>query len=148
MDENLFWKIRAFVYRHFVETTHPPRIDEAAAHFGITLEQAAEAYEELGRRHALYLTPGTRDIQMAWPFSGLETPFKVFANGKTYFANCAWDSLGIPVAIQADAEIEAACAQSREPIHLTVRGQQVQVPDALAHFLVPFREWYDDLNFT
>ena len=75
---------------------------------------------------------------MANPFSGVATPFKVHANGRTYFANCAWDSLGIPAALHTDAEIEAACAQSGEPIRLRVMNQQVQGSEALVHFLVPF----------
>jgi hypothetical protein len=85
---------------------------------------------------------------MAWPFSGVETPFQVRANGRTYFANCAWDSLGIPAALHADAEIEAVCAQSGDPIHLRVTGGQISGSDALVHFLVPFMSWYDDLAFT
>lgn len=148
MDENLIWDIRAFVYRQFAETAQPARLEETAAHFGITQEQAAWAYEELGRRHAIFLHPGTHSIWMAWPFSGVETPFKVQVNDRTYFANCAWDSLGIPAALHADAEIEAACAQSGEPISLSVTGGQVQGSEAVVHFLVPFREWYDDLPFT
>ncbi len=44
---------------------------------------------------------------MAWPFSGVETLFQVSVSDKTYFANCAWDSLGIPAALHTDAEIEA-----------------------------------------
>jgi hypothetical protein len=85
---------------------------------------------------------------MAWPFSGVKTSYKVHANGKTYFANCAWDSLGIPAILQADAEIEAVCAQSGEKISLTVRGGEVQGEAALTHFLVPFKDWYDDVTFT
>src|SRR5215216_5069114 len=126
MDENLIWDIRAFVYRHFAETTHPPRVEATASHFELTHEEAASAYEDLHRRHAFFLEPGTHHIQMAWPFSGIETPFKVYANDKTYFANCAWDSLGIPVALHVDAEIEASCAQSGEAIHLMVSKQQIQ----------------------
>jgi hypothetical protein len=148
MDENHIWEIRAFVYQHFAETTRPPRVDETALQFMLNREQAAEAYEELHRRHALFLAPGTHDIQMAWPFSGLETPFKVHANGKIYYANCAWDSLGILTALQADGEIEAKCAQSDDVIRLSVSGQQIQESDVLVHFLVPFRGWYDDLAFT
>jgi hypothetical protein len=148
MDENLLWEIRAFVYRHFAETTHPPQVDATASQFGLTRQEAAAAYEELGKRHALFLEPGTHHIQMAWPFSGVETPFKVYANDKTYFANCAWDSLGIPAALRADAQIEASCAQSGEPIHITVCRQQVQDSSALVHFLVPFGSWYNNLPFT
>ena len=148
MNENRFWDIRHFVYQHFAETARPPRVEEVAEHFALTHEEAASAYEELHQRHALFLKPGTYDVLMANPFSGVETPFRVHANGKTYYANCAWDTLGISVALHTDAEIEAFCAQSGEPIHLQVSDQQVRHSDAFIHFLLPFREWYDDLVST
>ena len=148
MDEDTLWSIRTFVYQHFAETTQPPRLDETAPRFGLTNEQVAGAYEALNRRHAFFLEPGTHDIRMAFPFSAVETAFRVHANGKTYFANCAWDTLGIPVALHADAEMEAVCAQSGEPIRLRVRDGQLEGTDALVHFLLPFRDWYDDLPFT
>lgn len=148
MDENKLWEIRAFVYQHFAGTTRPPLVDDVASHFALTREEAESAYRELHQRHALYLKPGTHEILMANPFSSVETPFKVHANGKTYFANCAWDSLGIPAALHTDAEIEATCAQSEEPIRLKVTDHQVQGSDVIVHFLIPFREWYDDLVST
>ena len=148
MDENLVWDIRLFVYQHLAETTRPPRIVETAARYRLTLEEAASAYEELHQRHALFLQPDTHEILMANPFSGVETTFRVHTNNKTYFANCAWDSLGIPAALHVDAEVEAECAQSGEPIRLTVSGQQVLDSNALVHFLVPFKDWYGDLPFT
>jgi hypothetical protein len=148
MDDNKIWDIRAFVYQHFAETTYPPLIEEVASHFSLPRGEAVSAYEELHQRHALYLKPGTNEVLMANPFSGIETSFKVHANGKTYFANCAWDSLGIPAALHVDAEIEAVCAQSGEPIHLRVSDGKVHGGEALVHFLIPFREWYDDLVST
>ena len=148
MDEDRVWEIRAFIYRQFAETAHPPHVDKMASFFSLTHEQAAEAYNQLQQRHAILLSPGTHDIQMAWPFSGVETPFKVRANGKTYFANCAWDSFGIPVVLRADAEIEASCAQSSEPLRFHIANGQVQGSEALVHLLVPFQSWYDDLPFT
>ncbi len=148
MDEDTLWSIRAFVYQHFAETAHPPRFDETASRFGLTNEQAAGAYEELHRRHAFFLEPGTHHIRMAFPFSAVKTTFRVHANGRTYFANCAWDTLGIPVALHTDAEMDAVCAQTGEPIRLRVRDGQLEGTDALVHFLLPFREWYNDLPFT
>lgn len=148
MDENMLWVVRAFVYQHFGETTRPPSVEKTASYFGLAQEQTAELYDELHRRHALFLQPKTLDILMAFPFSGVETPFRVHANDKIYFANCAWDSLGIPAALHTDARIEASCARSGEPVWLQVTGGQIQGADALVHFLVPFREWYDDLPFT
>ena len=148
MDDNKLWDVRAFIYQHFAETTRPPHVGEVASHFALSHEETASAYEELHRRHALYLKPDTQEILMANPFSGVETPFTVRANSKTYFANCAWDSLGIPAALHSDAEIEASCAQSGEPLHLRVSGGEVRGSEALVHFLIPFRDWYNDLTST
>jgi DNA-binding transcriptional MocR family regulator len=148
MDETLLWEIRSFVYRHFADTTRSPSAEETASHFGLTDDEAVSAYEELQHRHALVLNPGTSNIRMANPFSGVETPFKVYANNKTYFANCAWDSLGIPAALQVDAVIEASCAQTDDLIRLRISDQQIQNSNALVHFLIPFKDWYDDLVFT
>jgi hypothetical protein len=148
MNEDTLREIRAFVYQHFAETTLPPRVEVTAARFALSHQEAASAYDELHQRHALYLKSGAHEILMANPFSGVETPFRVTANGKTYFANCAWDSLGIPAAMHTCAEIETVCAQSGEPIRLRVRDGQIGSADALVHFLVPFRQWYDDLLST
>jgi hypothetical protein len=85
---------------------------------------------------------------MANPFSGVETPFKVYANHQSYFANCAWDSLGIPAALQVDADIETSCAQTDDLIRLQISDRQIRNSNALVHFLIPFKDWYDDLVFT
>jgi hypothetical protein len=148
MEENKLWEMRAFVYQYFAETTRPPHVEETASRFVLTHEQAASAYEALHMRHAFFLKPGTHDILMANPFSGVETSFKVYANDRTYFANCARDSFGIPTALHVDAEIEAACAQKGEGIRLTVNRQKIRNEAGLVHFLVPFKAWYDDLPFT
>jgi hypothetical protein len=148
VDENLIWAVRVFVYQHFVSTTRPPTVDETAAHFHLSLDQAASLYQELDQRHALFLEPGTPTIRMANPFSALPTAFRVHAQGQVYWANCAWDSLGIPAALQSDATIETRCAESGQPITLDVHQAQVVSRGELIHFLVPFRHWYDDLVFT
>jgi hypothetical protein len=148
MNEHKLWDVRAFIYAFLVEATRPPRVEEVAAHFELPLEEVISVYAGLHQRHALYLKPGTHEILMANPFSGVETPFGVRANDRNYFANCAWDALGIPAALHADAEIQAACAQTGEPIRLKVTDRQIGHSDVLVHFLVPLRAWYDDLNFT
>ena len=148
MDEGTLWDIRAFIYQHFANTTHAPRMDKTADTFALTHEEAASAYEALHAHHAIFLKPGTHEILMANPFSNVETSFRVHAGGKAYFANCAWDSLGIPAAFGSDADVEATCAQRGEAIMLQVRNGQVSDSDVLIHFLVPFARWYDDLVAT
>jgi hypothetical protein len=167
-DENpLLWQTRAFVYAHFADTTRPPSVDETAVHFNISTEEAGELYKELHNRHSFFLEPETLTIRMANPFSGIPTDFKVHANGKTYFANCAWDMLGIPAALHCDAVIDAVFTESNEAIQLEVKDGKVTkyaqggVPAAedggssgllngelLVHFPLAFSRWYDDLVFT
>jgi hypothetical protein len=145
---SLLWDVRTFVYRWFAETTRPPTVDRVAAEFKLAPGEAAAIFEELNRRHAFFLNPGTLTIRIANPFSAVRTAFRVHANGRFYFANCAWDALGIPAALHADAVIEAACAESGERLSLTVAGGRVTPATPVAHFLVPFRRWYDDMVFT
>ena len=148
--ESILWQVRAFVYHHFADTTLPPSLEDTARHFNIKIEEAGTLYKELDNRHALLLEPETLTIRMANPFSGMPTDFKVHANGKTYYANCAWDMLGIPstLAPRSDAAIEAICTESNESVQLEVHNGQITDYDLLIHFPLPFARWYDDLLFT
>jgi hypothetical protein len=167
LDDSLLWQIRHFVYNHFADTTHPPGVQETARHFNISTEEAGEYYKELHKRHACFLDLETLTIRMANPFSGIPTDFKVHANGKTYYANCAWDMFGIPAALHTDAVIEALCTGSNEKVQIKIKDRQIiksrseakwthpqstsyQSTDSqlLIHFPLPFARWYDDLVFT
>ena len=152
-DDTLLWQSRAFVYAHFAETTHPPSVDETAVHFNISTEEAGELYKELHNRHALFLDVDEMTIRMANPFSSIPTDFRVHANGKTYYANCAWDMLGIPAALHINAVIEAVFTESNAPVQLEIKNGQIPNsqstnPHYLVHFPLPFARWYDDLVFT
>jgi len=148
MTDTLLWHIRHFIYSHLVDTTLPPSVDETARHFNISIKETGALYKELADHHAIFLEPETLTVRMAWPFSGTPTDFKVHANGKTYFANCAWDMLGIPAALHSDATIEAVCTESNETVQLQIKNGQVSDSSPLVHFLLPFSRWYDDLVFT
>jgi len=148
INEPLLWQIRQYVYHYFAEATYPPDVDDTADLFGMPVEETAEYYKELHNRHAFFLEPETLTIRMANPFSGIPTDFKVHANGKTYYANCAWDMLGIPAALHTDAVIEAVCTESNETVQLEIKNGRVFDSDLLVHFPLPFSRWYDDLVFT
>lgn len=147
-NESLPWEIRAYVYKHFAETTRPPSIEETSKQFSISVEQAASQYQKLHNHHALFLEPNTLRIRMANPFSGVPTDFKVYANENVYYANCAWDMLGIPAALHSDATLEAHCADSNEQIQINVRNGKVSESEVKINFPLPFSRWYDDLIFT
>jgi len=125
MNDSLLWQIRHFVYNHFADTTLPPSVDETAAYFNISTEEAGDYYRELHNHHAFFLKPDTLTIRMANPFSGIPTDFKVYVNGKTYYANCAWDMLGIPALLQCDAVMDAKFTESNESVQLEIKNGQI-----------------------
>lgn len=143
------WQIRLHVYRLFVERGRPPTYAETAGQFGIGGEDASASYQRLNDAHAVFLNPGTAEIRMANPLSAVPTPYRVHANGVDLYANCAWDSLGIPAMLDADARIEATVPGSTERVRYAVESGTLSAPDGLiVHFPIPFRRWYDDLIHT
>lgn len=148
------WDARHFVYAFWVEHTHPPTVQDTARGLGVEADEARALYAELNARHAMLLMPGTHVIRMANPFSGVPTGFRVTITGtsahagKKYYANCAWDSFGIPAALAADATIDAFCSNTQEPLRLRVGDGKITGDAAVVYFRVPFAHWYDDLVFT
>jgi len=141
--------MRSFVYEHIVEHGLPPSAERAADELSIEPAEARAAFEWLHDRHALFLDPESREVRMAFPFSGIPTPFRVRANGRSYRANCAWDMLGIPAALHSDAEIEAEYAEDGSPARLSVEGGQLRGDvDGFVHFPLPFGRWYENLIYT
>lgn len=148
IDPDQLWQARAYIYQQIAETTHPPTVDQVADHFGLSAAQGAALFRELDRLHAIFLEPETLAIRMANPFSAVPTGFRVQALGRSYWANCGWDALGVPAALHADATIQATCAGSGDPLPLAVEDGQLVATDAVVHFLVPFADWYADMVFT
>ena len=148
MDEHDL-RIRNRVYRSFAETGNALEPAEVAAELDLAETEVAAAYRRLHDAHALVLHPGTTQIRMLNPFSAIETPHRVEAGGRFWFANCAWDALGIPAALHVDGSIRSSCADCGDALELEVRdGRLTRGADLLVHFVVPARRWWDDIGFT
>ncbi len=140
--------IRTFVYQAFVHETKPPTIEQTAAAFGLTWLQTKEIFMELHQNHLFFLEPDGESIRMANPFSAIPTQFVVESNGRTYWANCAWDMLGVPAALHKDAKIRATFEDTGENTEITVQDGVVYHQGGFVHFPLPVRQWYDDLIYT
>ncbi len=148
MDE-LDLRIRKEVYASFVREGRAPAPAETAAALGLAAEEVEGAFRRLHDDHALVLHDGSLEIRMLNPFSAVETPHSVEACGRTWFANCAWDALGIPAALHADGRVESRCPDCGESLELEVRnGVLARGADLLVHFAVPARRWWEDIGFT
>jgi hypothetical protein len=150
MDRDL--RVKLAVYGQFAETGRCPSPDEIGARVGIAVPDVLDAYGHLRAQRVLLLEAVGASIRMAPPFSGVETQHVVSAGGVSYFANCAWDALGIPAALQQPATVHSRCEQSREPLRLAVGPNGPEGPEASAgwlfHCAVPAAHWWDDLVFT
>ena len=153
MDE-LDLRIRNHLYASFVREGRAQTPEEAADELRLEVGQVEAAYGRLHDAHALVLQPGSTEIRMLNPFSAVETPHRVEvtgveAGGRVWFANCAWDALGIPGALHTDGRVQSECPDCGEPLELVVRdGELARGTDVLVHFVVPARRWWDDIGFT
>jgi hypothetical protein len=140
--------VKLAVYRTFAETGRGPSPDEVAALAGAVPSSVLGAYGRLRERRLLVLEPDGSSIRMAPPFSGVPTQHVVEAGGRTYFAPCAWDALGVPAALRAPATIHSRCEQTHEPLRLEVGPAGPERSDWWFHCLVPAAHWWDDIVFT
>ena len=98
--------------------------------------------------HILVLESGKSEIRMAMPFSAVATGIRVTALGKSWWANCAWDALGIPAMLKTGAEIEASCSDCSESIRIQVREGTVQGNADVIRFEVPAGHFWDNIVYT
>ena len=135
--------LRRRTYGHMVGHGRAPRPEE----LGDPAEVLA-GWRRLHDAHALVLNPTTDEIRMLNPFSVVPTAYRVHARDRWWYANCAWDALGVCAALHADGRIETSCPDCGEPIALEVRGRQPDDDSLLFHVLVPAAHWWDDIVFT
>ena len=124
MDEFAL-RIRNHLYASFVRDGVAQSPEAAAAALDLAEDEVEAAYRVLHDAHALVLQPNTTEIRMLNPFAAVETTFRVDAGGRSWFANCAWDALGIPGALHGDGRIEAACPDCGEQLELEVRDGEL-----------------------
>lgn len=147
MDVRLL-EIRNLTYRMFVELGRAPSREEVAGAADLSGVEAEAAWRALHRAHALVLDPDTNEIRMANPFSAVPTAYRVYAAGRWWYGNCAWDAIGICAALCTDGRIETSCPDCGETISFDVRDQRPDDERLLFHCLVPASHWWDDIVFS
>src|SRR5215212_1945654 len=110
--------LRVFIYDVLADTGHTPSSSEIGIHFSISAAAARDAMRRLGIGKTLIPDPKTGEIWMAGPFSAHPSTYWVSSGRKSWWANCAWDMFGIAAMIREKVDIEAACTDCGEPMHL------------------------------
>ncbi len=138
-------ELRHAIYRHFADTGEAPTVAALAAHHrGVDI---AAALGRLHDAHAVVLDE-SGEIRMALPFSAVPTLHVVQSGERRWWANCAWDALAIPAALDIDATITSEWMDDDDPVTLTVGSGELSPLDGHVHFAIPARRWWDDIVET
>ena len=146
MDFDL--EVKLAIYHHFAATGSRPSPEQVAERVNAAPHDVLESFRRLRAQRVLVLEDDGASIRMAPPFSGVPTQHVVTSEGLSYFANCAWDALGIPAALRQPAQVQSRCEQSMEPFRLRVATTGPESSDWLFHCAVPAAHWWDDIVFT
>ena len=138
--------VRLHVYRSFVDTTAAPDAASIAKAVDASAADVNGALRRLADSRAIVLAPSSHTIWMAHPFSAVPTAYPVTANGKRYWANCAWDAAGI-LSLVGDGETRTRCEDCSVELSMAVRNG-VATGDGVVHFAVPPRRFWENVAFT
>lgn len=141
-------EVKLAVYHHFAASGVRPSAAEIAESVDAEVAAVREAFGRLRAQRVLVLEADGESIRMAPPFSGVPTQHVVIADGTSYFANCAWDALGIPATLQEPATVRSRCEQSLESLQLEVSEDGPPTSEWIFHCAVPAARWWDDIVFT
>ncbi len=147
-DGSLDMDVRVHVFRQAADTGRVPLPAEIAAALGRPRPEVVDAIRRLAADRVWFLAPGTTNIWAANPFCAVPSNFRVQALGRTYWAICIWDALGIPAALHADATVTARCGDCDAELVLEVRDGALTRGEGVVHFAVPARRWWENIAFT
>lgn len=147
MDESDL-ALRNLTYLQFVALGRAPSVFEVGSEAGLDVAHVRAGWRRLHDMHALVLDPAKFELRMANPFSAIPTPHRVQADGRWWYANCAWDAFGILGALHSDGLIQTACPDCGEPITVEVVSEKPDAPDLVFHCLEPAHRWWEDIAFT
>ena len=150
-------ELRVFVYDQIAARGRPPASTEIGAHFGITADDARGAIADARLGKELFPDPTTGEIAIAGPVAGVPTHYRVIADGVTWFANSAWDMLGVAAMFMKEVAIDARCGDCGEVVKFTldpVAFPAFSFPKGetgdglLVHFQLPANRWDEDIAAT
>jgi hypothetical protein len=137
-------QVRAQIYRLFIDGVTVVDAADTVGSRGWVAEEAEASLDRLAEAHLIKLVDGSHRVEMAHPFSGVNTRYRSVVGDRSWNANCAWDVLAI-LAFMGDGE--AFAQEADGDLVWAVNNGKVS-PDGVVHLLVPARHFWDDVGFT
>jgi Alkylmercury lyase len=141
-------ELRNLTYALLAESGRVPSAGDVARAASASVRDVRAGWRRLHDAHAVVLDPTRKELRMANPFSAVPTPHRVHADGRWWYATCAWDAFGVCAALRSDGRIESSCPDCGESLLVDIRGGEPDDDTLLFHCLVPAASWWDDIVFT
>ncbi|MCI4318889.1 MAG: alkylmercury lyase family protein [Thermoplasmata archaeon] len=145
-------ELRRYIYARFLEEGSPPVVERMIDELHQEREVIEHTLERLDSGRQIKLLPGTHRILMAFPFSAIVTPHRVVtADGRAFFANCAWDALGFHTMLREPVQVDSRCFHCGASIRIgLIDGAPVRPTEdpPLVHLGLPAALWWDDIITT
>jgi hypothetical protein len=146
--EALLQDVRLHVFRETANTAQVPQAPQIAGALGRSQDDVSDALRQLAAGKVLILAPNDGNIWAANPFCAVPSAFRVETRGKSYYAICIWDALGILAALGSDGAIRASCGDCSERLELEIAGGELTRTEGIIHFAIPAHHWWDNIGFT
>ena len=141
--------VRLHVFRTAAAWARVPQAHEIAQALNQSETDVQAALRQLAEARIIVLAPNTTNIWIAAPFCAVPSRFRVETNGRQYYGICIWDALGIIALVGTKRGIvHASCGDCGDSIQLDVVDGRLRHSDAIVHFGVPARNWWDNIGFT
>ncbi len=120
---------------------------------GLSRAETVDVLRDLEQARHIALVKGTARILMAFPLSAIATPFRVAANGRNYFANCAWDAVAFHTMLGTDNDvaIDSHCHHCARPIAVQMSQAQattVEPATTIVYLALRPTQWWEDIITT
>ncbi len=140
--------LRVFIYDWIVSHGAPPTSVEIGERMGVPADVAKQEVASLNIGKTVLRHPVSGEIWMAGPFAAGRTSYRVHGARVSWWANCAWDALGIAAIVHEKVIIEGACADCGEPMRIRASHRDGVQGSGIIHLLLPVRDWYRDIGYT
>jgi hypothetical protein len=137
-------RLHYLLIRHIITTGHAPTIERLADLAELSEERTKGVLRTLANIHGVILVPNSLRIWSLHPFALNPTAFWVTAATGSWWANCAWCSLGIGTALKQDVTIATSDGGEGNALEFTIERGQTRRTDLLMNFPCPPEHWWDN----
>ena len=142
-------QVRLRVYDDFLKLGEAPSSDYLSRVLRAPVAEVRSSLSRLAAARSLVLQENG-EILMANPLSAVPTGFVVRIADRSWFANCIWDGLGLIAMLGGFGEVATSCGCCAVSMEVEVQHGRLGLPasEAVAHFAIPARQWWDDIVFN